>query len=89
MTRQPQALIGEYCTHCGAFKSVDAFYARSSGKLDSWCKTCRSEWAKARRKRDPVFREKARVYQREYWTELRADPVAYNHYLEKQRKRRK
>lgn len=84
-----RAVEGRCCTKCGMYKTARAFPRRSEdGKLDSWCKVCRSEWHKHRRRSEPEFREKARQYQVEYRAALHADPAALAAHNEKRRIRR-
>lgn len=36
------------CTKCGLTRTIDHFYVRKSGALNSWCKSCYRDWYAAR-----------------------------------------
>ena len=61
------------CPKCSQEKSLDQFYKRSSGKIESWCKECIKKRDSARSE-DPDFRALKRRMSKE-WAQNNPDRV--------------
>lgn len=84
--REPLALDGKWCSSCQTVKLLEGFYT-CNGVPERICKTCKLARAKVRNAK-PAVRKARRDYWRQYWRELKADPIALAAYYEKQNKRK-